>query len=99
MLRRVDPIILIAAIGGLLGPTGIVWVALRFNRDDAREAVGTMREVSAELRTELARTAEERDRLRVQVEDLTGEVTALRTECGSLRREVTLLRESNENGQ
>lgn len=71
----------------MLGPSGILWFAFRFNREDSKAAVGTMREVAAELRLELDRTQKERDALRI-------EVSALREECGSLRLEVSKLRES-----
>lgn len=89
MLRTVDPTIVIAGVVGLLGPSGLVWVALRFNREDAKSAVGTMREVSEQLRLELERAHKENEALRA-------EVVALRAECGTLSREVSLLRRSNE---
>ena len=77
---------MIGVVGALLGSSGIVWVALRFNREDAAGLVGTMRDVSAELRTELARTQKERDTLR-------DEVTALRVEIGKLRSELAAYHE------
>lgn len=110
MLHHVDPTIIIGGVVTLVGPTGIVWFALRFNREDARAAVDTMKEVSGELRLELERAHKERDALATalekayeqrgllekRVKELTDETTALRAECGRLRQEVTLLRESNE---
>jgi len=76
----------IGVVGALLGSSGVVWVALRFNREDAAGLVGTMRDVSAELRTELARTQKERDGLR-------DEVTALRVEIAKLRGELAAYHE------
>lgn len=84
-----DPAIIIALATLVFGPTGAIIFALRFNREDAKAAVGTMRDVAAELRLELERTIAENKELRA-------EVVALRTECGHLRIEVTKLRESNE---
>lgn len=84
-----DPAFIIPLAVGLLGPTGLIWVALKFNREDAKSAIGTMREISEELRLELERAQRENKDLRL-------EIVALRGECGNLRREVTLLRESNE---
>lgn len=108
-----DPTLIIGAIVAFIGPSGIVWFALRFNREDARAAVDTMKEVSAELRLELERAHKERDSLEAALEvayeqrghlehrvrELTAETAALREECGRLREEVTRMRESNEAGR
>lgn len=84
-----DPAIIIGAATLIIGPSGVLWFAFRFNREDAKAAVGTMRDVAAELRLELARAVSENKELRA-------EVAALRQECTHLRVEVTKLRESNE---
>ncbi len=108
-----DPTTVILAVGGLLGPSGLIWVALRFNREDAKAAVSTMREVAEELRLDLDRAREQgaresavREKLESALElayeergRLEHEVGELRIECANLRREVTLLRESNEAAQ
>ena len=72
---------------GLFGLAGIVFTALRFNRDDTTAIVqqqstvlGSMKELNDELRETADRMRAERDELRAEVARLTGQVEALRTE-------------------
>lgn len=92
-----DPAVIIGALTLVLGPSGILWFAFRFNREDAKAAVGTMRDVAAELRTELERAYAKNASLETEVVNLRIECGALREECAHLRVEVTRFRESNES--
>lgn len=91
-----DPAVVIGAVTLVLGPSGILWFAFRFNREDAKAAVGTMRDVASELRIELERAYRKNEDLEREVVNLRVECSALREECGALRTEVTKFRESNE---
>lgn len=91
-----DPATLIGIATLVLGPSGVLWFAFRFNREDAKAAVGTMRDVATELRTELDRAYKKNGQLETEVVRLRVEIGALREECGALRREVTKLRVINE---
>ena len=91
-----DPALIIGAATLVLGPSGVLWFAFRFNREDAKAAVGTMRDVAAELRTELERAYAKNVSLEKEVVNLRLECGELRKECGQLRVEVTKLRQSNE---
>lgn len=91
-----DPATLIGLATLVLGPTGLLYFAFRFNREDSKAAVGTMRDVAAELRTELDRAYKKNQSLETEVVRLRIECGALREECGALRREVTKLRKLNE---
>ncbi len=71
---------IITAIGG---SGGVVFAALRFNRENADSLVDTMKAVGDELRLELARTQDERNALRTEVTALTKEISALRIEISS----------------
>lgn len=73
----------------LAGTGGILAFALRYNREDSQSLVGTMREVSAELRLDLERLTAERDGLRDRVEELSDEIVKLRQESELLRHELS----------
>lgn len=92
-----DPAVIIGAATLIIGPSGILWFAVRFNREDAKAAVGTMRDVAAELRLELERAYKKNEDLEREVVNLRVECGALREECGALRVEVTKFRQSNES--
>lgn len=70
--------VVIGVVVALVGSGGVVFGALRYNRQEAAGMVGIMREVSDELRLELERTQIERDELREAVGNLRTEVTKLR---------------------
>lgn len=90
----------ILALGTLLvGISGAIWTALKFNREDAKSAVGTMKEISSELRLELQRAQDankdleaQRGAMRIANRSLQHEVAGLRTECAGLRLECSALR-------
>ena len=72
---------------GILGVAGIIFSALKYNRDDTTALVGQqdvivgeMKTMMDEWRTTAADLRLERDELRVQVERLTSEISALREE-------------------
>ncbi len=70
--------IVIGIFVALVGSGGIVFVALRFNREEASGLVKTVKDVAEELRIELLRTQTERDTLRQEVEKLRDEIEKLR---------------------
>jgi hypothetical protein len=70
---------------GLFGICGVIFTALKYNRDDSKAVVdqqntilGDMKLLNDELRTTAASLREERDALRVQVGELTAQVQELR---------------------
>lgn len=72
--------VILTIIGGLVGSGGIVFGALRYNRDEAGKVVTQqtnvltdMRGLNDELVEALARLREERDDLRRQLAECTGE--------------------------
>ena len=71
----------------VLGLGGLIFTALKFNRDDTTAIVGqqtallgNMKALNEELRSSTESLRAERDSLKLQVEHLTGEVQGLRTE-------------------
>ena len=69
----------------VLGLGGLIFTALKFNRDDTTSIltqqdtiVGEMRLLNEELRTSTSSLREERDSLKLQVDRLTKEIDALR---------------------
>ena len=76
---------------GLLGIAGLIFTALRHNRDDTTAIVtqqstivGEMKVLNDELRTTTTRLREERDGLQLQVGELTNQIAALRAELGRI---------------
>jgi hypothetical protein len=72
---------------GLLGIAGLIFTALKYNRDDSTAVlnqqsiiVGEMKTLNDELRTTTTRLREERDGLQAQVAELTKQVEALQAE-------------------
>lgn len=72
---------------GIMGIAGLVFTALKFNRDDTTSIVnqqntilGDMKILNEELRTTTDRLRVERDELRTQVDRLTGQLDAFRDE-------------------
>lgn len=77
----------IAIVIGILGLGGVLFTGLRFNRDDTTAIVGQqstilsgMKALNDELRITTDRVREERDSLRNEVANLTGQIEALREE-------------------
>jgi hypothetical protein len=78
----------LVAIGiGVLGVAGVIFTALRYNRDDTTAVVqqqdvilNDMKLLNSELRTTADGLRVERDALSVQVRELTEQVERLRTE-------------------
>lgn len=82
-----DPGALVALAIGVLGLGGIVFTALKFNRDDTTAIVGQqsnilrdMKELNSELRITATDLRKERDELKEQVDKLGQQVTELSTE-------------------
>jgi uncharacterized coiled-coil DUF342 family protein len=78
---------LLGIVIGILGIGGILFTALRYNRDDTTAVltqqstiVGEMKTLNEELRTTTDRLRDERDELRDQVVKLTAQVDLLREE-------------------
>jgi predicted nucleic acid-binding Zn-ribbon protein len=76
---------------GLAGLGGIVFTALKYNRDDTTAVlsqqniiVGDMKTLNDELRHTTVELRTERDGLRAQVRDLTNQIDALREELGRI---------------
>jgi hypothetical protein len=76
---------------GLLGLSGIIFTAFKYNRDDTTAVINQqstivtdMKMLNDELRTTTIRLREERDGLAEQVAELTNQVSALRTELGRI---------------
>jgi hypothetical protein len=76
---------------GLLGVAGLLFTAMKYNRDDTTSVVNQqnvivsdMKLLNDELRTTTADLRGERDGLRAQVEELTKQIQALRTELGRI---------------
>jgi uncharacterized coiled-coil DUF342 family protein len=72
---------------GIFGVAGLIFTALKYNRDDTTAVVnqqstilGEMKTLNDELRTRTTELREERDELKTQVERLTTEIRALRSE-------------------
>lgn len=91
----------LAIATGILGLAGIVFTALKFNRDDTTAVVAQQTQILAnmkllndELRTSVEGLRQERDELRGKVDQLTGQVSALRDELhgAHARMEGTMLR-------
>ena len=87
----IDWVNAIPIIIGLLGLGGIIFTALKYNRDDTTAVltqqstiVSEMKTVNDELRTTTAELRTERDGLKAQVMELTNQVSALRTELGRI---------------
>ena len=75
---------ILALIIGLVGLAGVVFTALKFNRDDTTAVVSQqdtilndMKLINEELRTTSKELREERDGLREQVAELTTQVEKL----------------------
>ena len=75
---------ILALIIGLVGLAGVIFTALKFNRDDTTAVVSQqdtilndMRIINEELRTTSTELREERDGLRTQVAELTIQVKKL----------------------
>jgi vacuolar-type H+-ATPase subunit I/STV1 len=76
---------------GLFGVAGLVFTALKYNRDDTTSVlaqqstiVGEMKTLNDELRVTTADLRAERDGLKRQVTELTNQIAALRTELGRI---------------
>ena len=76
---------------GLLGLGGIVFTALKYNRDDTTAVmgqqntiVGEMKTLNDELRVTTHDLRTERDELRLKVSELSSQVDALREEMGRI---------------
>jgi uncharacterized coiled-coil DUF342 family protein len=80
------PVLVTLAIG-IFGLAGLVFTALKFNRDDTTSIVnqqttlmGDMKMLNEELRTSTETLRGERDSLREEVARLNGQITELRHE-------------------
>jgi predicted nuclease with TOPRIM domain len=78
---------LLAIVTGILGLAGIIFTALKYNRDDTTALVGQQSQILTDMKAlndELRETADalraERDELRGEVARLSGQVDALRGE-------------------
>jgi chromosome segregation ATPase len=87
---------ILALILGLVGLAGVIFTALKYNRDDTTAIVGQqstilndMKSLNEELRSTATSLREERDALRTQVENLTGQVEALRGELHETREHLS----------
>ena len=87
----IDWVNAIPIIIGLLGIAGILFTAMKYNRDDTTAVVtqqstivGEMKTLNDELRTTTRDLRTERDALKEQVQELTNQVAALRTELGRI---------------
>jgi hypothetical protein len=76
---------------GIFGIAGLIFTALKYNRDDTTAVltqqntiVGEMKTLNDELRVTTAELRTERDGLKEQVVDLTRQVDALRVELGRI---------------
>ena len=81
----------IPIIIGLLGLAGIIFTALKYNRDDTTAVMnqqhtimGEMKTLNDELRQTVTNLRSERDSLSAQVGELTNQIDALRTELGRI---------------
>lgn len=77
---------------GVLGVAGLIFTALKYNRDDTTAVltqqntiVGEMKTLNDELRQTTTDLRSERDSLKTQVQDLTRQVDALRVELGRIK--------------
>ena len=84
VLAAVNIAQILALIIGLVGLAGVIFTALKFNRDDTTAVVSQqdtilndMKLINEELRTTSNELREERDGLRVQVAELTTQVKKL----------------------
>jgi predicted nuclease with TOPRIM domain len=89
---------LIAAVLALAGTGGVIFVALRHNRDEAGKIVtqqtsvlSNMQALNDELSDALDRARNESDRFRAERDELMACVTGCRDEIKALRVEVTRL--------
>ena len=76
---------------GLFGIAGLLFTAMKYNRDDTTAVVSQqnvivsdMKTLNDELRTRTAELREERDGFKTQVEELTRQIEALRHELGRI---------------
>lgn len=77
---------------GILGVAGIIFTALKYNRDDTTAVVnqqntilGEMKVLNDELRATTSSLRTERDELKLQVGELSNQIAALRTELGRIQ--------------
>jgi hypothetical protein len=91
VLAAIDWAQALPLIIGLLGVAGLVFTALKYNRDDTTAVlqqqnviVGDMKTLNDELRVTATELRAERDGLRAQVAELTNQIDALRTELGRI---------------
>lgn len=81
---------------GVFGLAGVVFTAMKFNRDDTTAVVGqqtqiltNMKTLNEELRLTAKELRDERDSLKSQVASLTGQVELLRTELNAAHARTT----------
>jgi chromosome segregation ATPase len=79
----------------LLGVAGLIFTALKYNRDDTTAVIGQqdtiladMKSLNDELRQARAAAVAERDELRTQVATLTGQLSELRRELADANRRL-----------
>lgn len=100
----------IAIATGIIGLAGLIFTALRYNRDDSTAAVNQQSTILSDMKLlneELRKTAQdlktERDELKGQVTALTEQVEAMRSELRQaheqLARQVQRLQQSVDDGQ
>lgn len=93
----------VAALTTFTGPivvlAGVVFLALRYNREETGKTVeqqtavlGNMREVYEALKESLTRAETERDAARLEADKLRAEVAAARAEIAGLRAEIAGMR-------
>jgi uncharacterized coiled-coil DUF342 family protein len=83
---------LVALAIGVFGIAGVIFTALKYNRDDTTAVLGQqntildeMRGLNDELRQTVTSLRAERDELKTRVSELTGQVELLRREIHELR--------------
>ena len=87
---------IIALVIGVFGIAGVIFTALKYNRDDTTAVVtqqsqilGDMKQLNDEWRATAELLRVERDELRTQVEGLRGQVEALRVELRAANAKLT----------
>jgi hypothetical protein len=87
----VDWVSALPLIIGIFGIGGLIFTALKYNRDDTTAVVSQqnvivndMKMLNDELRTTTSELRTERDGLRAQVTELTKQIDALREELGRI---------------